>query len=146
VSKDQAVAPHKDEMLVEQREGLRILVVEDDAADAHLILRALRQQGDAVADIDMAADGIEALERLDGSLVSPDMAIIDLQMPRMDGFRLLIEMACRGHTGFPVVVLTSSTAKNDVVRSLFRGATKVISKPNSLEALERELATTIAEV
>jgi CheY-like chemotaxis protein len=126
------------------RAGLHVLVVEDNEADAHLIELALREQGAAVGAIEIAKDGVEALELLDASLVSPDLAIIDLQMPRMDGFRLLIEMACRGHDGFPIVVLTSSTAKNDIVRSLFRGASKVISKPHSLEGLNREIATTIA--
>jgi CheY-like chemotaxis protein len=96
-----------------------------------------------VAHVDLAHDGVEALERLNESLVSPDLAIIDLKMPRMDGFRLLIEMACGGHNNFPIVVLTSSTAKNDTVRSLFRGARRVISKPNSLDELKRELAVAI---
>lgn len=126
------------------REGLHVLVVEDNEADAHLIQRALRQQGEIVGAIQIAKDGVEALELLDASLVSPDLVIMDLQMPRMDGFKLLIEMSCRGHSGFPIVVLTSSTAKNDIVRSLFRGATKVVSKPNSLEALEGEISTTVA--
>ena len=130
----------------EGREGLHILVVEDDAADAHLILRALSEQGAKVAHIDLASDGVEALERLDESVVSPDLAIIDLKMPRMDGFKLLIEMACRGHSNVPVVVLTSSTAKADIVRSLFRGAKEVISKPNTLSDLKRVLATTLAAV
>src|SRR6185312_5575874 len=133
VSHQQAAARRQVEVTREEpREGLHVLVVEDDAADAHLILRALSEQGAKVAHIELACDGVEALERLNESLVSPDLAIIDLKMPRMDGFKLLIEMACRGHGNVPVVVLTSSTAKADSVRSLFRGAKKVISKPNTL--------------
>jgi CheY-like chemotaxis protein len=122
--------------------GLHVLIVEDDEADAYLIERALADNP-RVSSILRACDGIEALELIEEG-VEPDLVIIDLQMPRMDGFRLLIEMACRGHDGFPIVVLTSSTAKNDIVRSLFRGASKVISKPHSLEGLNREIATTIA--
>lgn len=147
VSKQQAVMRRQEETLREVgREGLHVLVVEDDAADAHLILRALSEQGAKVAHIELASDGVEALERLEESLMSPDMAIIDLKMPRMDGFKLLIEMACRGHGHVPVVVLTSSTAKADAVRSRFRGAKQVISKPNNLTELKRALATSLAEV
>jgi CheY-like chemotaxis protein len=128
-----------------RRGGLNVLVVEDDEADAHLILRAL-QGRPKIGQVDLAGDGVEALELLDQQLVAPDLAIIDLHMPRMDGFRLLIELACRQDRDFPIVVLTSSAAKSDIVRSLFRGANRVISKPDTLEELELELAATIAAV
>ena len=125
-----------------QEAGLRVLLVEDDLADAHLITRALNQRPN-VTEVVHACDGVQALELIDKRAYAPDLAIVDLKMPRMDGFRLLIELACRDQADFPVVVLTSSTARNDVVRSLFRGADKVISKPHSFEQLERELARAI---
>src|SRR5262245_43719576 len=90
--------------------GLNVLVVEDDVADAHLIKRALADSP-RVAHVDFASDGVEALALIDQGIAPPDLAIIDLKMPRMDGFRLLIELACRDEDRFPVVVLTSSTAK-----------------------------------
>jgi CheY-like chemotaxis protein len=132
--------------LAAQQRGLHVLLVEDDAADAHLIMSALSQQGAKVAHIELAHDGVEALERLDESVAAPDLAIVDLQMPRMNGFKLLIEMACRGHGGIPIVILTSSAAKNDAVRSLFRGARQVITKPHSFDELKRILSATIDEV
>jgi DNA-binding response OmpR family regulator len=129
-------APDKSE---EMATGLRVLLVEDDLADAHLVMRALNQRPN-VSHIMHACDGLQALELLDKAACIPDIAIVDLKMPRMDGFRLLIELACRDDADFPIVVLTSSTARTDAVRSLFRGADKVIAKPHNFEQLERELA------
>src|SRR5262245_58270685 len=56
----------QDEPLTEnrRREGLHVLVVEDNEADAHLIERALRQQGTKVGEIERACDGVDALQRL----------------------------------------------------------------------------------
>ena len=125
--------------------GLNLIVVEDDAADAHLIRQAL-QDMPKVANIAFARDGVEALQMLERSPVTPDLAIIDLNMPRMDGFRLMIELACRRGERFPIVVLTSSTASSDVIRSLLRGANRVVSKPDTVAELESALASAIAAV
>lgn len=123
---------------------LHILLVEDDAGDAHLIETALGELA-KVGLVDVVADGIEALEYLDGKH-APDIAIIDLQMPRMDGFKLLIEIGCRDGLGFPIIVLTSSSAPKDIVRSLFRGASHVISKPDSTSELKSVLSVAIASL
>jgi two-component system response regulator len=125
--------------------GLHILVVEDDAGDACLIRRAL-EDDPRVARLDFADDGAEALAILDQGAAAPDLAIIDLKMPRMDGFRLLRELARRRTHGFPVLVLTSSTAASDAARSLLNGANRVVAKPDTLEELERELSSAIAAV
>ena len=127
-----------------------VLVAEDEETDAMLLRWAFEKAGVAQPLV-VARDGKEAVDYLEGEGDCADrvrhpfpcLLILDLKMPRMDGFRLLIELACRDQADFPVVVLTSSTARNDVVRSLFRGADKVISKPHSFEQLERELARAI---
>jgi len=145
LSSQQAAARRAPQTREECEVKLRILLVEDDLADAHLVMRALNQRSD-VAKVDLACDGVQALELIDQGGCRPDLAIVDLKMPRMDGFKLLIEMACRPHASFPIVVLTSSTARNDAVKSRFRGADEVISKPNTFEQLERELSRALAVV
>lgn len=145
VSSQQAPARQSRQPRSEAETKLRVLLVEDDIADAHVVMRALLQRPD-VAKVDLACDGVQALELIDKRVCTPDLAIVDLKMPRMDGFKLLIEMACRTHVSFPIVVLTSSTARNDAVKSRFRGADEVISKPHTFEQLEHELERAFAVV
>jgi CheY-like chemotaxis protein len=122
--------------------GLCILVVEDDDADAYLIERALLGNAD-IGGILRATDGAEALALVDSGAIEPDLALIDLQMPRKNGFHLLVDFAVRRQPCFPMVVLTSSTAPTDAMRSRLRGAIRVLTKPDSLEELEALLAATI---
>jgi len=117
--------------------GLHVLLVEDDEADAYLVRRALAKNP-WVADVVIAGDGIEALELLDKRRVAPDLAIVDLHMPRKDGLALLKEFATRS-VHFPFVVLTSSKASKDAVRAAKRGAVEFITKPKT----EAELAATL---
>jgi CheY-like chemotaxis protein len=126
-------------------DGLKVLVVEDDAADAYLIKCAL--SGDPrVGSIRRAVDGVDALHLLEDRDLVPDIAIIDLHMPRMDGFRFLVELGTRQWRSFPAVVLTSSMARADLVRSRLRGADIVLTKPDTLKELEIVLRTAIGTV
>jgi len=123
--------------------GLCVLVVEDDEADAYLISRALAAQP-AVHQVVRAADGVAALAMIQSGEVKPDLAFIDLQMPRKNGFNLLAAFAGRPETSFPMVVLTSSTAPNDAIRSRLRGAMRVVTKPDTLEEMDSVLGFAIA--
>jgi CheY-like chemotaxis protein len=114
--------------------------VEDDEADAYLIRRALAKNP-WVADVVIAEDGVEALELFDKRRVVPDLAIVDLHMPRKDGLALLKEFATRT-VQFPSVVLTSSKASKDAIRAARRGAVEFITKPKT----EGELAATLNRV
>jgi CheY-like chemotaxis protein len=123
--------------------GLQVLVVEDDAADAYLIYRALADNP-RVGEITQARDGVEALELLNSGAVEPDLAIIDLHMPRKNGFSLLVELACREDQKFTTVVLTSSKASSDAVRSKLRGANCFLTKPDSVEEFQLLLGEVVA--
>ena len=132
-------------------DSCRVILLAEDRDDDSLLIRVAFRKTGLPHQIFQVGTGNEVVDYLEGvrsfsnrtHFPSPDLLLLDLKMPRMDGFRLLIELACRDQADFPVVVLTSSTARNDVVRSLFRGADKVISKPHSFEQLERELARAI---
>lgn len=124
-------------------DDLEILVVEDDAGDAYLIETALSRIA-RVGCLVRASDGVEAMALIEKG-VTPDLALIDLHMPRKSGFNLLLELSCAGHD-FPMVVLTSSTARADLVRSKLRGATQVLSKPDTVAELTDMLRRVVAEV
>lgn len=125
--------------------GLCVLVVEDDEADAYLISRALERQP-RVGQVVRAWDGVEALELIEQGDVSPDLAFVDLHMPRKNGFNLLAALAGRAKSSFPMVVLTSSTAPTDAIRSRLRGAIRVVTKPDTVELLEDLLRNAINAV
>jgi CheY-like chemotaxis protein len=122
--------------------GLCVLLVEDDEADAYLIGRALSHQP-AVGRVVHAADGADALRMVEHGEVTPDLAFIDLHMPRTNGLTLLVALAGRAEHSFPMVVLTSSTAPADAERSRQHGAMQLITKPDTVEAMEAALALAI---
>jgi len=127
------------------RPGLCVLVVEDDDADKYLISRAL-EDNPAIGTIFHAGDGIEALGMVDRGEVAPDLALIDLHMPRMDGFGLLFAFAGRPGPCFPMVVLTSSSSPSDAIRSRLRSAIRVVTKPDTVADMYAVLKTAIEAV
>jgi CheY-like chemotaxis protein len=122
---------------------LRVLLVEDDEADAYLIEQAL-VDNPRVGEVVVAKNGAEALELVEHGGVIPDLAFVDLNMPRKDGFALLTHFALRRGAWFPSIVLTSSRLRADELRSQTRGAIGFVTKPFSQaklrEALNREIA------
>src|SRR5690606_35375200 len=93
----------------------RILLVEDNADDAELALQALRRN-DVKAEIEVVADGVMALERLlDESRPLPDLVLLDLKLPRVDGREVLRVLRATDRTrALPVVMLTSSAESSDL--------------------------------
>ena len=112
-----------------------ILLVEDDAADALLIRDALLERApDHV--ITRAEDGLAALRHLrDPMLPRPDLIVLDLNMPRMNGHELL-EILKKDEVlkVIPVVVLSTSQAPKDVVGAYKRHANAYIAKPVNLDS------------
>lgn len=125
--------------------GLKILMVEDDEGDAYLIERALRSNP-RVGEIVRVRDGVEAIELIDDRRFHPDLALVDLQMPRKDGFHLLSELDLRVTADFLAVVLSTSRAGADRVRARSRGSAKFITKPASLEKMTIALDEVIARL
>ncbi|MBV9993895.1 MAG: response regulator [Caulobacteraceae bacterium] len=122
--------------------GLCLLIVEDDDADAYLITHAVAGHP-AVARVVRARDGVEAMETIETGEIAPDMAFVDLQMPRKNGFNLLTALAQRPGPGFPIIVLTSSSSPLDAQRSRLRLAAGVITKPDTTTLLEEVLTAAI---
>ncbi|NRA44752.1 MAG: response regulator transcription factor [Oligoflexales bacterium] len=106
---------------------MRILVVEDDAPLADIIVRCLREESYAV---DHAADGQEA-EWM--AFENPyDLIILDIMLPRKDGMEVL-ESLRKGGVTTPVLFLTARDATDDLVKGLDSGADDYLTKPFSLD-------------
>jgi two-component system, response regulator len=108
-----------------------ILLVEDNADDEQLTLRAMRQS-DIPNIIRVARDGAEALDKLFGTATDrlPDLVLLDLKLPKVSGLEVLQKIRADGRTKtLPVVVLTSSDEERDIVESYELGANSYIRKP-----------------
>lgn len=130
---------------LDAKPGLKILMVEDDEADAFLVKRALLSNV-RVGEIRHVRDGVEALELIDNHQFRPDLALIDLQLPCKDGFSLLRDLGSRDEADFPAVVLTTSRAREDRWRSHKRGAVQFVTKPNTMEKMTMALGEVIARI
>ena len=126
-------------------DGLQVLLVEDDEADAYLIRRALATNP-RVSDVVLATDGDDALELFDRRRVFPDLALVDLRMPRKDGLAFLKEIAARSAAQFPCFVLTSSKSAKDAGRAMRRDAVGFVTKPKSPTDLQLALDRILADV
>jgi CheY-like chemotaxis protein len=117
---------------------IEILMVEDSPGDVRLTREALRD-AKVRNNFHVARDGIEALEFLhrEGQFSDaprPDLILLDLNMPRMDGREVLQEIkADKELRLIPVVILTTSKAEEDIVRSYELNANCYITKPVDLD-------------
>ena len=114
-----------------------ILVVEDDPNDQDLIRRALSRAGISNA-VELASDGQEAIDRLvtPGSMMSPlpALVLLDLKLPKMDGFEVLARLRSSEATRYlPVVVMSSSSEQEDMARAYQSGANSYIRKPVAIK-------------
>ncbi|MFD8436269.1 response regulator [Streptomyces microflavus] len=114
-----------------------VLLVEDDIADAMLIEEALSERG--ARNLVQVTDGVAALEHLRApGTARPDLIVLDLNMPRMNGHDLLkILKTDEDLQAIPVVVLTTSTAPDDVADAYTSHANAYVSKPVNLDAFEQ---------
>jgi two-component system, OmpR family, response regulator len=102
---------------------MRALIIEDDRAIADFIARGLREAGFAV---DVASDGEAGLEA--ALTQQPDVAIVDLMLPRRDGLSLIDELRRKGHST-PVLILSARRSVDDRVRGLQAGGDDYLTKP-----------------
>ena len=104
-------------------DSMRLLLVEDDATIAEFVSRGLREAGFAV---DVAADGPTGLAR--ALEARPDVAIVDLMLPGLDGLELIETLRRRG-VGTPVLILSARHTVDDRVRGLQAGGDDYLTKP-----------------
>jgi two-component system response regulator MprA len=109
---------------------MKILVVDDERAVRDSLRRALELEG---YEIELAADGNEALSRLESG-DEPDAVILDVLMPGVDGLEVCRRLRSSG-SSLPVLMLTARTEIEDRVAGLDAGADDYVTKPFALEEL-----------
>jgi CheY-like chemotaxis protein len=113
--------------------SIDILLIEDNPGDVRLTQEALKESR-IQNNLFVVNDGIEALEFLKRSGKKPDLILLDLNLPKMDGREVL--RAIKQNTEFkriPVVVLSTSSAEKDIIESYNGYANCYITKPVDLE-------------
>lgn len=122
---------------------ISVLLVEDDPAHAEIVLRNLSTLKNGVKCIAHLSDGQEALDYLqrEGAHQDPersprpDLVLLDLRLPRVDGFEVLRRIKAREDVSrIPVVVLTTSEAESDISAAYESGACSYLVKPAEFEA------------
>ena len=121
---------------------VEILLVEDNPADADLAAKALRK-GKIVNALHVVENGVEALDYLYRrgkfrDVARPDLVLLDLNLPKKDGRKVLAEIK-QDHDlkQIPVVVLTTSEDEKDILRSYDLHANSYITKPVDLQQFMR---------
>lgn len=116
--------------------GALVLVVDDSLTVRKFTTRLLAREGFRVA---TARDGVEALDQVRVAL--PDVILLDIEMPRMDGFELTRVLHSDPRTaGIPIIMITSRTAEKHRQYAMDLGVRVYLGKPYS----ERDLVTHIA--
>ncbi|WP_328943466.1 response regulator transcription factor [Streptomyces sp. NBC_00250] len=116
-------------MTVQRHEPERILIVDDEPAVREALRRSLAFEGYGTQD---AVDGLDALARMES--YAPDLVVLDVQMPRMDGLTAARRIRASGST-VPILMLTARDTVGDRVTGLDAGADDYLVKPFELDEL-----------
>ncbi|HLG77820.1 MAG TPA: response regulator [Ktedonobacteraceae bacterium] len=124
----------------------KVLVIDDNPTIVELIKYAVKLQGSY--QVVVAYDGVQGLERVFAE--QPDCVIIDVKMPRMDGYQLVRCLRGDARTAdIPLIILSAMTREEDQMTGLLSGADEYLTKPFKPTALnaaiERVLRLTPAE-
>ena len=121
-------------MAKEKPEDYKVLIVDDSKTDRNIMLKAVEPIGVSTVE---ASNGIEALNLIKSGEHSFDAVLIDIEMPRMDGYTLAAEIRKYSkYRNLPLIAVTSRTSKSDRLRGVEVGMREYITKPYSTEYLE----------
>jgi len=116
-----------------------LLVVDDSAAIRKILQRVLRQTGMAIGIVREAGDGVEALTVLEALKV--DLILSDINMPKMDGLRLLASLKASSRwRHIPVVMITTEGGEAKVTEAVRLGAAGYVRKPFTADQIKEKLA------
>jgi two-component system chemotaxis response regulator CheY len=115
---------------------MRALIVDDSRFVRGFLRGLLEEEG---IECEEAADGRAGLDRLHGERAF-DLALLDWNMPVMNGLEMLKEMRAEGFTGTRVMMVTTEAENDFIVRALDAGADEYLMKPFDGEALKEKLA------
>jgi chemotaxis family two-component system response regulator Rcp1 len=126
--------------------AITVLMVEDDPDDVYLTQEALRASRLRI-NLPVVNDGVAAMQYLRGEgeftqCRRPDLVLLDLNLPRMDGREVLMEIKEDPTlTDIPVVILTTSQAEEDIASSYRQHASCYISKPVGIQEFRSVLSS-----
>jgi len=122
------------------KQGTRVLVVEDDASISRLLQLELEHRGMVVFPV---ANGRSALDAV--ASVRPDVVILDILLPGLDGERVLRQLRAEG-SQLPVIMLTARDGMSDKIRNLSTGADDYLTKPFDIDELVARIGTILRRV
>lgn len=116
-------------------QAITVLIIDDDEDDRFFMEQAFKTDSPSTQ-LYLAADGQQALDLLRSAQPLPDVVLLDLNMPGLNGFEVLKRLKQSAHyRSIPVVILTTSDASADQERSRQLGATEFITKPTTYDGL-----------
>ena len=124
-----------------ERAHMEVLLVEDSPGDVRLTQEAFREANMAIR-LHVAADGVEAMAFLNhegahAAAPRPDLILLDLNLPKMDGREVLARIKADGSLKtIPTVILTTSESEADIIKSYQLQANCYLSKPVQLDEFE----------
>jgi len=117
-----------------------ILIVDDSPTEVHLMSKALEKHGFETVS---ASDGAEALAK--AKAMKPDLILMDVVMPRVNGFQATRKLASDPDTkGIPVIMVTSKDQETDRIWGMRQGAVGYLVKPVSMDELVEKAQQALA--
>lgn len=121
---------------------VKILVVDDIPLNVLLVKKMLQPLG---FDTSEAEDGVVAMEKIGAD--KPDLILLDLMMPRMDGFEVLRRLRASDDTkSIPVIILSALNSNDDVARGIAMGAEDYITKPIIMDRLQSSVIKQVNKI
>jgi DNA-binding response OmpR family regulator len=118
---------------------MKVLIADDDADSREILKTYLAAKGHQIV---LAADGAEALKRFTDE--RPDLVLLDIMMPKLDGWEVLHYIRAAGRT--PVLMITAKDATDEIVKALSEGADDYIVKPLKLREVEARILAVMRRV
>ncbi|HSF45823.1 MAG TPA: response regulator [Chitinophagaceae bacterium] len=124
---------------------MKILLIEDDLDDIELLQDALTSRN-VQYKIQTIKDGEDAIEYIRGNQDLPDIIILDFNLPKVHGREVILEVKSdHSFRDVPLLILTTSSAKEDIAYAYAHGADQYIVKPTSVEKMN-EMVDSIVEL
>lgn len=120
--------------MVKENRPINILLIEDNPGDVRLTQEAFKE-GKVSTNLEIVMDGVEAIKYLRkqekyANAVTPDLILLDLNLPKRDGREVLKEVKADEHLKrIPIVILTTSNAEQDIIKSYNLHVNCYINKP-----------------
>ena len=115
---------------------MRILLIEDDLDDIELLQEAFKSRG-VQYEMEIITDGSEAVNYLRDNENGPDIIILDFNLPKVHGREVILEIkSVPAFRNIPLMILSTSSSKEDIEYALKNGADKYLVKPSNLNQVD----------